>query len=605
MTEIIKQAIIILRNDTSTNWSANNPVLKMGEVGVETDTHFSKTGDGTSHWNDLQYNIIPGATSTDAGSVTTGAQTFAGAKTFSGGVIGNVTGNVSGSSGSCTGNAATATTASKTDNSLTLKINSGTTEGTNKYTFDGSAAKTVDITAGSNVTLTATSGNLSISSTDTNTTYTLSQDSSDGHKITLTPSTGSATTITIPDNDTITAIASTTGSGNAVTSISASNGQLTVNKETSFAVLDSPAFTGTPTAPTANVGTNTTQLATTAFVKAEINEVLSAADAMVFKGTLGTGGTISTLPTTGYKVGWTYRVITAGTYASKVCEIGDMIVCIKKYVSPGSDDDWTVIQNNLDGAVIGPPSSVENRIATYSGTSGKVIKDSGVILPNDPKFTDTVTTISSTTGSGNAITSITASNGQLSIVKDTVFLTSHQTVTNNAPTLSWGTTSTIGSVGGTNLTVTMPSNPSTSYSAGDGLTLTGTTFSVNFGNTSTTVCAGNDSRLSDSRTPTAHNQAETTITFTDVTTNNASTSKHGFLPKLGGGTSNYLRADGTWSTPPDTTYSVATTSADGLMSSTDKTQLTSLPSAITVSYSAPTSADGDNGDIWYRIETVS
>ena len=34
--------------------------------------------------------------------------------------------------------------------------------------------------------------------------------------------------------------------------------------------LDSPAFTGTPTAPTAAVGTNTTQVATTAFVNAEI-----------------------------------------------------------------------------------------------------------------------------------------------------------------------------------------------------------------------------------------------------------------------------------------------------------------------------------------------
>ncbi len=33
------------------------------------------------------------------------------------------------------------------------------------------------------------------------------------------------------------------------------------------APLDSPAFTGTPTAPTATVGTNTTQIATTAFVK--------------------------------------------------------------------------------------------------------------------------------------------------------------------------------------------------------------------------------------------------------------------------------------------------------------------------------------------------
>ena len=38
-------------------------------------------------------------------------------------------------------------------------------------------------------------------------------------------------------------------------------------------------------------------------------------------------------------------------------------------------------------------------------------------------------------------------------------------------------------------------------------------------------------------------------------------------------TSNYLRGDGTWVTPPDTTYSVATTSANGLMSSTDKTKL--------------------------------
>lgn len=38
--------------------------------------------------------------------------------------------------------------------------------------------------------------------TDNNTTYTLTQDGNDGHKITLTPSTGDPTTITIPDNNT-------------------------------------------------------------------------------------------------------------------------------------------------------------------------------------------------------------------------------------------------------------------------------------------------------------------------------------------------------------------------------------------------------------------
>ena len=41
-------------------------------------------------------------------------------------------------------------------------------------------------------------------------------------------------------------------------------------RDTSRAPLDSPALTGTPTAPTAAVGTNTTQIATTAFVQAAI-----------------------------------------------------------------------------------------------------------------------------------------------------------------------------------------------------------------------------------------------------------------------------------------------------------------------------------------------
>ena len=41
------------------------------------------------------------------------------------------------------------------------------------------------------------------------------------------------------------------------------------------------------------------------------------------------------------------------------------------------------------------------------------------------------------------------------------YLTSHQSVTNNAPTLAWGASSTIGTIGGTALTVKMPGNPNT------------------------------------------------------------------------------------------------------------------------------------------------
>ena len=53
--------------------------------------------------------------------------------------------------------------------SLVLKLNSGTTEGTNLYTYSGSASKTLDIKSGSNVSFSIAAGSLTISST--NTTY--------------------------------------------------------------------------------------------------------------------------------------------------------------------------------------------------------------------------------------------------------------------------------------------------------------------------------------------------------------------------------------------------------------------------------------------------
>ena len=82
-----------------------------------------------------------------------------------------------------------------------------------------------------------------------------------------------------------------------------------------------------------------------------------------------------------------------------------------------------------------------------------------------------------------------------------------------------------------------------------------------FGTGSGTFCQGNDSRLSDARTPTAHasthrSGGSDSIKLDDLaapddnTDLNATTSAHGLLPKLGGGSTNYLRADGTWAAPP-------------------------------------------------------
>jgi len=117
-------------------------------------------------------------------------------------------------------------------------------------------------------------------------------------------------------------------------------------------------------------------------VKTYVDGLLAANDAMIFKGTLGTTGTYTALPTT-HGVGWTIKVITAGTYAGKVAEVGDMYVSLVSRSGSGNlNTDWAVIQSNLDGAVIGPTSSVNDRVALFDGTSGKLIKDSGATLGN-------------------------------------------------------------------------------------------------------------------------------------------------------------------------------------------------------------------------------
>ena len=46
---------IILRHDESTKWMINNPILALGEYGVEDDTHRIKRGDGKSKWSELNY----------------------------------------------------------------------------------------------------------------------------------------------------------------------------------------------------------------------------------------------------------------------------------------------------------------------------------------------------------------------------------------------------------------------------------------------------------------------------------------------------------------------------------------------------------------------
>ena len=82
------------------------------------------------------------------------------------------------------------------------------------------------------------------------------------------------------------------------------------------APLASPTFTGTPKAPTAAAGTNTTQIATTAFVKTEIDNQLST----VYKAA-GSVASISALPAPSASyLGYVYDVESAFTTTADFVE---------------------------------------------------------------------------------------------------------------------------------------------------------------------------------------------------------------------------------------------------------------------------------------------
>lgn len=65
------------------------------------------------------------------------------------------------------------------------------------------------------------------------------------------------------------AVSSVAGKTGAVVLAAADVGLANVTNESKASMFTSPAFTGTPTAPTPAVGTNTTQIATTAYVKSQ------------------------------------------------------------------------------------------------------------------------------------------------------------------------------------------------------------------------------------------------------------------------------------------------------------------------------------------------
>lgn len=259
--------------------------------------------------------------------------------------------------------------------------------------------------AGSTKVTTDEKGNIIISSTDTNIVDNLTSTSTDKA---LSANQGKI----LKDEVDKKAPKATTLSGYGIADAKIEGGIITIGSNTikpitdvsDKAPLNNPAFTGTPTAPTATEGTNSTQIATTAFVNnsvsKSITKILENTKTMTFEGTLGTNGTIQALPSS-HTIGDVYIIITSGTYAGVKCGEGDLIICINTGITD-NNDDWYVIQTTVDlsgieTGIITQGKSSPSHVPIYVDNTGGIVKDSGFTIgtsvPEEAVFTDTVTEV--------------------------------------------------------------------------------------------------------------------------------------------------------------------------------------------------------------------
>jgi hypothetical protein len=210
--------------------------------------------------------VVLGTSPTLSSPTITGTGAIAG--TFTGNITGNVTGNVSGTSGSTTGNAATATALAT---ARTFQL-TGDVEASG-VTFDGTG----------NVSLTTVIGTGAIVNADVNSSAQIAYSKLNQTNSIVDADINASAAIDwtkIAPSSTVSA--TELGYLDGVTS--AIQTQLdaklaTATASSTYAPLASPALTGVPTAPTATAGTNTTQVATTAYVGTAINNLIDGAPA--------------------------------------------------------------------------------------------------------------------------------------------------------------------------------------------------------------------------------------------------------------------------------------------------------------------------------------
>jgi hypothetical protein len=233
---------IKVRRDAEANWSANNPILMLGEPGYETDTNKLKFGDGISTWNTLPYiiaNIDAGILANSIADILNGGQ-------FTSIIYDNLTDNI------------------------TISVTGVQEAGSYAPLING------EIPTGILPVLSNNTG-IFIKYDTLNNTYSFSTTglAYDNHQHLVTD-------ITDFNSGVSGLLSNINGLGyvNIITTGNLLGIEVTgLQPYGDYATIHSPSFSGIPLAPTASGGTNTDQIATTAFVRSEISNLVDSAPA--------------------------------------------------------------------------------------------------------------------------------------------------------------------------------------------------------------------------------------------------------------------------------------------------------------------------------------